>query len=60
MIKNLSEYFKPEKEIFLDTINYKRIENLNRNIKGEVALLCEDNIKATANDKEYELLLQDL
>lgn len=57
MIKNLSEYFKPEKEIFLDTINYKRIENLNRNIKGEVALLCEDNIKATANDKGVRIIV---
>ena len=27
MIRNLQEYFKPEQEMFLDTINYKRIES---------------------------------
>ena len=31
MIRNLSEYFKPELEIFLDTVSYKRIEKLNNN-----------------------------
>ena len=32
MIRNLSEYFKPELEIFLDTVSYKRIENVNDSV----------------------------
>ena len=39
MIRNLSEYFKPELEIFLDTVSYKRIEKLNNNCEQELSLL---------------------
>lgn len=35
MIRNLSEYFKPELEIFLDTVSYCRIENKIINIDGK-------------------------
>lgn len=41
MIKNLSEYFKPELEIFLDTVSYKRIENLDNKTEQELLLLCQ-------------------
>ena len=45
MISNLSEYFNPEQDIFLDTVNYKRIENSNNEVSQEFSLLCQDNIK---------------
>lgn len=49
MIRNLSEYFKPELEIFLDTINYKRIENPSNTDAHEALLLCQDNLKVMTN-----------
>lgn len=51
MICNLQEYFKPEQEIFLDTINYRRIENSGNELEQEVALLCQDNVRASVNDE---------
>lgn len=51
MIKNLHEYFRPEQEIFLDSVSYKRIENSNESLIQEFALLCHDNVKVlTSND----------
>lgn len=57
MINNLSEYFKPEQEIFLDTVHYKRIENLYNGVRHEFALLCQDNVKATANDEGVRIIV---
>ena len=51
MIRNLSEYFKPELEIFLDTVSYKRIENLNNKCEQELSLLCQDNLKVMTNEE---------
>lgn len=50
MIKNLHEYFRPEQEIFLDTISYKRIENSSDSSTQEFALLCQDNVKVLAGE----------
>ena len=47
MIKNLQDYFRLEQEIFLDTVSYKRIENLNEGLGKEFALLCQDNVKVS-------------
>lgn len=57
MICNLQEYFKPEQEIFLDTINYRRIENSGNELEQEVALLCQDNIKASVNDEGVRIIV---
>ena len=51
MIRNLSEYFKPELEIFLDTVSYKRIENVNDKCEQELSLLCQDNLKAMLSEE---------
>lgn len=50
MIKNLHEYFRPEQEIFLDTVNYKRIEKSVESFRQEFALLCQDNVKVLAGE----------
>lgn len=50
MIKNLHEYFRPEQEIFLDTVSYKRIENSGESFRQEFALLCQDNVKVLAGE----------
>lgn len=57
MICNLQEYFKPEQEIFLDTISYRRIENSGNELEQEVALLCQDNIKASVNDEGVRIIV---
>lgn len=57
MISNLQDYFKPELEIFLDTVNYKRIENIDKEVKQEYALLCQDNVKASLNDEGVRIIV---
>ena len=57
MICNLQEFFKPEQEIFLDTISYRRIENSGNELEQEVALLCQDNIKASVNDEGVRIIV---
>ena len=57
MIRNVSEYFKPELEIFLDTVSYKRIENLNNNCEQELSLLCQDNLKVMTNEDGVRIIV---
>ena len=57
MIRNLSEYFKPELEIFLDTVSYKRIEKLNNNCEQELSLLCQDNLKVMTNEDGVRIIV---
>ena len=57
MIKNLSEYFKPELEIFLDTVSYKRIENLDNKTEQELLLLCQDNLKALTQEDGIRIIV---
>ena len=57
MIRNLSEYFKPELEIFLDTVSYKRIENLNNKCEQELSLLCQDNLKVMTNEDGVRIIV---
>ena len=57
MIRNLSEYFKPELEIFLDTVSYKRIENLNNKCEQELSLLCQDNLKVMTNEDGVKIIV---
>ena len=57
MICNLQEYFTPEQEIFLDSINYRRIEDSGNEREQEVALLCQDNVKASVNDKGVRIIV---
>lgn len=47
MISNLQDYFKPELDIFLDTVSYKRIESECKEAKQEFTLLCQDNVKVS-------------
>jgi len=56
MIGNLSEYFKPELEIFLDTVSYKRIEDLDNKRERELSLLCHDNLKATLSESGVRII----
>ncbi len=56
MIKNLSAYFRPDLEIFLDTLDYKRIES-EKNIEKEITLLCKDNIKATVQEDGVRIII---
>ena len=57
MIRNLSEYFKPELEIFLDTVSYKRIENVNDKCEQELSLLCQDNLKAMLSEDGVRIIV---
>ena len=57
MIENLQEYFSPEQEIFLETISYKRIENSTEDHGQEFALLCQDNIKVSTNEKGVRVVI---
>ena len=57
MIRNLSEYFKPELEIFLDTVSYKKIENLNNKCEQELSLLCQDNLKVMTNEDGVRIIV---
>ena len=57
MIRNLSEYFKPELEIFLDTVSYKRIENINNKCERELSLLCQDNLKVMTNEDGVRIIV---
>lgn len=57
MIKNLSEYFKPELEIFLDTVSYKRIENLDNKTEQELLLLCQDNLKDLTQEDGIRIIV---
>ena len=57
MIKNLSDYFKPELEIFLDSLSYKRIESENKNTEKEFTLLCKDNIKTEVKEDGIRIIV---
>lgn len=57
MIKNLHEYFRPEQEIFLDTVSYKRIENSEENFMQEFALLCQDNMKVLVGEEGVRVVV---
>ena len=57
MIKNLSDYFKPELEIFLDSLSYKRIESENKNTEKEFTLLCKDNIKKEVKGEGIRIIV---
>ena len=56
MIKNLSEYFLPEHEFYLQNISYNRIEKIAD--EEEHSLNCVDSIKVDVdgNDKKPEWL----
>lgn len=45
MLTNLSEYFLPEQQFYLDIIDYKRIEQPTQ--VSSVKLKCEDTINTT-------------
>lgn len=57
MIKNLHEFFKSEQRIFLDTVSYKRIDNLDEGLGSEVALLCQDNVKTLVNEDGVRVVI---
>lgn len=44
MIKNLSEYFLPEHQFYLQNVSYNKIDN--NEVKEEYSLNCFDSIKA--------------
>ena len=48
MIKNLSEYFLPEQEFYLQSINYDRLNSVMS--REEVFLNCTDNIHVERNE----------
>ena len=57
MIENLYEYFKPELDIFLDSVNYNRIESAGNEHNKELSLLCQENIKVSVNDKGVRIIV---
>lgn len=56
MIDNLSSYFIPEMEIFLDSTNYSRIEN-GKCDNAELSLLCQDNVNVTLNANSVRIII---
>lgn len=57
MITNLNEYFKPEQEIFLDTVSYNRVENIEAARTNDISLICQDNVKATLEGERVKLII---
>lgn len=57
MIRNLSEYFKPELDIFLDTVSYRRIEHSDYKGDRELSLLCNDNLKAMMSEDGVRIIV---
>lgn len=57
MIKNLQDYFEPEQEIFLDEVNYKRIDSSNKEPKQEFALLCQDNVRVSISEEGVRVVI---
>lgn len=57
MIPNLQEYFKPEQEMFLDTINYKRIESQESDVEEKLTLLCQDNVKVSVDEEKVRIII---
>lgn len=50
MISNLSDYFLPEQEIYLQSIYYNKLDMDTKSV--EYSLNCTDNIQADVNDVE--------
>ncbi|MBR6307909.1 MAG: hypothetical protein IKR39_04820 [Lachnospiraceae bacterium] len=57
MIANLQEYFRTEIGIFLDAVNYKRIEESNTDNNQQIAILCQDNVNASLSDEGVRILI---
>ena len=57
MIENLQEYFCPEMGIFLDVVNYKRIEEHCTERKQEISLLCQDNVNVSVNEDGVRVIV---
>jgi hypothetical protein len=49
MINNLSSYFLPEYQFFLQNIDYEKKENIQRDMKG-ITLSFTDNLSASIDD----------
>ena len=50
MIENLSEYFMPEHEFYLQSVSYNKIENITE--QAEYSLNCFDSISADVEESE--------
>ena len=48
MIKNLSDFFSPEQEIYLENIQYQKIEK--KTLECKYALLCNDRINVSVEE----------
>lgn len=57
MIRNLSEFFEPEVDIFLDTVNYKRIESIETGGDCSQLMLCQDNLKAVVCEGNVRIVV---
>lgn len=57
MIENLAEYFQPEQEIFLDGIYYKKVDSANNNTGQDVALACQDSVRASLTENGVRIIL---
>ena len=57
MINNLQDYFKPEISIFLDSINYKRVERITAKTSQRISLLCQDNLNASMHQDGVRIII---
>ena len=57
MIANLQDYFRTEIGIFLDAVEYKRVEEPNTEVKTEIALRCQDNVSVSLNEGGVRILI---
>ena len=57
MIENLAEYFQSEQEIFLDSVYYKKVDNVKNNVGQDVALTCQDSVKASLTENGVRIML---
>uniref|UniRef100_I5AWF4 Preprotein translocase subunit SecB n=1 Tax=Eubacterium cellulosolvens (strain ATCC 43171 / JCM 9499 / 6) TaxID=633697 RepID=I5AWF4_EUBC6 len=58
MITNLQDFFRSDEEIFLDTIQYQRIDNPERKNDQEYELLCQDSMKVTLLENGVRVIVR--
>ena len=51
-MQNLGQYFRNEHQIYLNGINFEKLDAIPQPENGEITLNCTDNIAATVKDNE--------
>lgn len=58
MINNLEDYFEEEQDIFLDKVEYSRIEDKPQADTDEITLVCQDSINIAIEDNDVTIIIK--